>query len=126
MVYRTKGNVFEALGFPKQEAANLRLCANLMITLQEYIRREAVTKRPAEEWLMMQAQFELNKARARMASGRAPARADRVRMARVEKQFARLADIRQMKSGVPAAEIQKKNGVFDGRRYRVKHQPFKG
>ena len=117
--------VADLLGMTRQTVN--RLYQGLQgITPKTAIRLEEVTKRPAEEWLMMQAQFELNKARARMASGRVPARADRVRMAGAEKQFARLSDIRQMQSGVPAAEIQKKNGVFDGRRYRVKHQPFKG
>ncbi len=38
------GNVFEDLGFPKKEAANLKLRAELMIKIEEEIKRRKLTQ----------------------------------------------------------------------------------
>lgn len=46
-VRRTKGNVFTTLGFGAEEAANLRLRAELMIALRELIEHRGLTQAKA-------------------------------------------------------------------------------
>lgn len=46
-MHRSKQNVFSDLGFDKAEAANLRLRADFVIALQEYVRREQLTQSQA-------------------------------------------------------------------------------
>jgi len=46
-VRRTKGDAFTALGFGAQEAANLRLRAELMVALRDLIRARGLTQAKA-------------------------------------------------------------------------------
>lgn len=43
----SSGNVFEDLGFDKAEAANLRIRAELMITIKRYIAKHKLTQKKA-------------------------------------------------------------------------------
>ena len=47
---RSSGNVFEDLGFEKQEAANMLMRADLMIELERFIREEKMSQRKAAEF----------------------------------------------------------------------------
>lgn len=48
---KSSSNIFSDLGFEADEAANLRLRADFMIALQEYIRREGLTQAQAAKAL---------------------------------------------------------------------------
>ncbi|HEX7046081.1 MAG TPA: helix-turn-helix transcriptional regulator [Gammaproteobacteria bacterium] len=48
---KSSRNVFTDLGFEAEEATNLRLRADFMIALQEYIRREGLTQAQAAKTL---------------------------------------------------------------------------
>src|SRR5690606_12464186 len=48
---RKRGNVFSDIGFDDVEAANLRVRADFMIALQEFIRREGLTQAGAAKLL---------------------------------------------------------------------------
>ena len=43
----TTGNVFEDIGFDKQEAANLKVRAILLIEIKEYIRKKGLKQKEA-------------------------------------------------------------------------------
>jgi len=46
---KTSGNVFRDLGFGREEAANLKMRAMLMVELEKYIRAQRLTQRQAAE-----------------------------------------------------------------------------
>jgi len=46
---RGTGNVFRDLGFAREEAANLKMRAMLMVELEKYIRAQRLTQRQAAE-----------------------------------------------------------------------------
>lgn len=48
---RTKGNVFQDLGFSKAEAANLLVRSELMMEIQKIIEREGLTQKDAAKRL---------------------------------------------------------------------------
>ena len=48
---KSSGNVFEDLGFDKEEAANLKIRSRLMMSLEDYIEREGLTQAEAAERL---------------------------------------------------------------------------
>ncbi len=48
---RSSGNVFRDLGFPPEEAENLRTRADLMIELTKLIRARHLTQTAAAKWL---------------------------------------------------------------------------
>ncbi len=48
---RSTGNVFEDLGFEREAAQNLRIRADLMGELRDFIRRERLTQAQAAEML---------------------------------------------------------------------------
>jgi len=48
-ITKSSGNVFEDLGFEKQEAENLKLRAQLIISLRRYIKEEGLTQAQAAE-----------------------------------------------------------------------------
>lgn len=50
-VTRSTGNVFEDLGFEREAAQNLRIRADLMGELRDFIRRERLTQAQAAELL---------------------------------------------------------------------------
>ncbi len=50
-VRRSSGNVFQDLGFPAEEAENLRLRADLMIQLTKLIQRRGLTQAQAARLL---------------------------------------------------------------------------
>lgn len=49
--YVTRGNVFEDLGFDKIEASNLKLRAELMLTIRDYIEQNKLTQAQAAKLL---------------------------------------------------------------------------
>ncbi len=50
IVSQAKDNIFEDLGFDKSEAANLKIRADLMLALKEYIQLQEWTQEQAAEF----------------------------------------------------------------------------
>ena len=50
-ITRSSGNVFEDLGFEREEAESLRIRADLMMELSEFIRRKRLTQAQAAKLL---------------------------------------------------------------------------
>lgn len=126
----TQDTVADALGITRQ-TVNRLYRGRQAITPEMSMRLEQVTGRSAEDWLVMQVKYELNKLRDELAHGAGPlvgarSRPVKARVVSAGKQAARLKDLHDLKAGVSPAVLQARNAAFDGRRYRIKPRAFKG
>ena len=118
----TQDAVARHLGITRQ-TVNRLYQGRQAITPDMALRLEVATGQSAEDWMMIQMKYELEKRRHELADNR---NLSAQRVVSAQKQISRLKDLKDLQAGVSADVVQARNSAFDGSRYRIKRRAFKG